>query len=131
MEFRQTGALLGLLSFSALTLRSAPSSSSPDMLLRHALRLGDLYNWADAYPEFSQAEQLFKVQGDRRNALYAHLGALRASMEQKSLPVFSLELGDLIEQDPLLQSDKQLRLFAYMVKGDVDLELDPVPARQD
>ncbi len=52
-------------------------------------------------------------------------------MEQKSLPVLSLELGDLIEQDPLLQSDKQLRLFAYMVKGDVDLELDPVPARQD
>ncbi len=131
MEFRKTGALLGLLSFSALTLRSVPSSSSPDTLLLHALRLGDLYNWADAYPEFSQAEQLFKVQGDRRNALYAHLGALRASMEQKSLPVLSLELGDLIEQDPLLQSDKQLRLFAYMVKGDVDLELDPVPARQD
>jgi hypothetical protein len=52
-------------------------------------------------------------------------------MEQTSLPVLSLQLGDLIENDPLVQSDKRLRLFAYMVKGDVDLELDPVPARQD
>jgi CHAT domain-containing protein len=52
-------------------------------------------------------------------------------MEQKSLPIISLELGDLIEREPLLQSDKRLRLFAYMVKGDVDGELDPVPARQD
>ena len=131
MEFRKTGALLGLLCFPALALWPAPSASSSDNLLRRALRRADLYNWADAYRDFSEAERLLKAQGDTRNALYAHLGALRASMEQKSLPVLSLELEDLIEQDPLLQSDKQLRLFAYTVKGDVDGELDPVPARQD
>ncbi len=45
-------------------------------------------------------------------------------------PPLSLQLGSLIEQQPLLHTDKSLRLFAYMVKGDVDGELDPVPARQ-
>jgi tetratricopeptide (TPR) repeat protein len=52
-------------------------------------------------------------------------------MEQYSLPALSEQLGTLLDREPLLQTDKQLRLFAFLVKGDVDGELDPKPARHD
>lgn len=104
---------------------------SPEILLRRGLALGDLYNWAESYRYFAGAERLFQARGDQRGVLYARLGKLRATMEQQSLPELSLQLSDLLEQQTLLKTDKRLRLFAYMVKGDVDGELDPVPARQD
>ena len=34
--------------------------------LQHALRLADLYNWADAGPDFAEAERLFLAAGDQR-----------------------------------------------------------------
>ena len=107
------------------------SSMSNQVLLTQALRLGDLYNWSDSAQPFSVAEQLFTKAGDRRNALYARLGRLRATMEQYSLPALSEQIMTLLDREPLLQSDPPLRLFALMVKGDVDGELDPEPARQD
>src|ERR671939_522127 len=60
-------------------------------LLDYALRLASLYNWADAAPSFSRAQQLFTEAGDRRNALYARLGLLRATIErnQGTLPAKS------------------------------------------
>lgn len=51
-------------------------SDDPDVLLKQALHLGDLYNWADAAPMFTEAEQLYSARGDNRNALYAHLGRI-------------------------------------------------------
>ena len=53
-------------------------------LLAHALHLADLYNWADAAPEFAEAEALFNSAGDRRNALYARLGRIRANIDVTS-----------------------------------------------
>jgi len=103
----------------------------PDVLLKKALHLGDLYNWADAAPLFTEAEQLYRARGDNRNALYAHLGRLRSTMEQLSLPEVSGELGVELEKNPLLQSDKVLRLFCLMVRGDIDGEIDAVPMRRD
>src|SRR5712664_4086973 len=102
-----------------------------DVLLKQALRYGDLYNWADAASLFTQAEQLYSARGDSRNALYAHLGRLRSTMEQLSLPEVSEELGTELENNPLLQSDKELRLFCLMVLGDIDGEIDAVPMRRD
>jgi len=34
----------------------------PDVLLKRALHLGDLYNWADAAPIFTEAEQLYAAR---------------------------------------------------------------------
>src|SRR4029077_10590384 len=107
------------------------TADDPDALLKQALRYGDLYNWADAASLFTQAEQLYSARGDSRNALYAHLGRLRSTMEQLSLPEVSEELGTELEKNPLLQSDNELRLFCLMVRGDIDGELDAAPMRRD
>ena len=106
-------------------------TGDPDVLLKKALHLGDLYNWADAAPLFTEAEQLYAARGDNRNALYAHLGRVRSSMEQLSLPEASEELGAELDKNPLLQSDKELRLFCLMVLGDIDAEIDAAPMRRD
>jgi CHAT domain-containing protein/tetratricopeptide (TPR) repeat protein len=107
------------------------AAEDPDVLLKKALHLGDLYNWADAAPFFTEAEQLYRARGDSRNALYAHLGRLRSTMEQLSLPEVSEELGLELEKNPLLQSDNELRLFCLIVRGDIDGEIDAVPMRRD
>src|SRR6266446_7849794 len=106
-------------------------TGDPDVLLKKALHLGDLYNWADAARLFTKAEQLYAARGDNRNALYAHLGRVRSTMEQLSLPEASEELGAELDDNPLLQSDKELRLFCLMVLGDIDGEIDAAPMRRD
>jgi CHAT domain-containing protein len=98
--------------------------------LDRALRFSDKYNWVDAKDLFTSSEEGFRAAGDPRNALYASIGRLRSTMEEASLPALSLEL-DRIVADPLLADDSQLRLFALIVKGDVDGELDPAAAIRD
>ena len=104
--------------------------SAPD-LLNHALYLAELYNWADAGPEFSQAEKLFVAAGDQRNALYARLGRLRSTVEHGTLPAISTQLAAELETNPLLLNDRQLRMFCLIVKGDVDSELNSNAMRHD
>jgi CHAT domain-containing protein/tetratricopeptide (TPR) repeat protein len=94
-------------------------------------QLGDLYNWADAAPYFIEAEHLFNERGDMRNALYAKLGRIRSTMEQVSLPQMSAWLAGELESNPLLKSDDELRLFALIVKGDIDGEINAGPMRRD
>jgi CHAT domain-containing protein len=106
-------------------------TDDPNQLLKQALRFADLYNWSDAAPLFLQAEEVFKARGDTRNALYAHLGRLRSTMEQLSLPETSQELGAELETNPLLKSDNELRLFCLTVLGDIDGEIDAAPMRRD
>ena len=120
--------LCAVLSASA---QAQAASDDPDVLLKQALHFGDLYNWADAATLFGEAEQLYAARGDKRNALYAHLGRIRSTMEQLSLPQVSEELGTELENNPLLQSDKELRLFCLMVLGDIDGEIDAAPMRRD
>lgn len=107
------------------------SGDNPDALLKQALRYGDLYNWSDAAPLFAEAEQIYTQRGDGRNALYARLGRIRSTMEQLSLPEVSQQLGDELDDNPLLQTDKELRLFCLVVRGDIDGELDAAPMRRD
>src|SRR6266852_9535064 len=107
------------------------TADDPDALMKKALQLGDLYNWADAAPLFTQAEQLYAARGDKRNALHAHLGRIRSTMEQLWLPEVSEELGAELDNNPLLQSDNELRLFCLMVLGDIDGEIDAAPMRRD
>jgi hypothetical protein len=102
-------------------------------LLARALHLADLYNWADAAPEFTEAEQLFARAGDQRNALFARLGRIRSNIErdQQTLPKVSAQLGEALDDDPLLQNDKELRMFCLIVKGDIDTETSTGAMRQD
>src|SRR5437763_7964586 len=112
-------------------VQAQTSTGDPDVLLKKALHLGNLYNWADAAPLFTEAEQLYAARGDSRNVLYAHFGRIRSTMEQLSLPEISEELGAALDNNPLLQSDKELRLFCLMVLGDIDGEIDAAPMRRD
>jgi hypothetical protein len=102
-------------------------------LLARALHLADLYNWADAAPAFAEAEQLFTRAGDQRNTLYARLGRIRSNIErdQGTLPMVSAQLAEALEDDPLLQNDKELRMFCFIVKGDIDTETNTGAMRQD
>src|ERR1041385_6148465 len=102
-------------------------------MLARALHLADLYNWADAAPAFTEAEQLFVAAGDQRNALYARLGRIRSNIErdQQMLPSVSAQLAEALEDDPLLQNDKQLRMFCLIVRGDIDTETNTGAMRQD
>ncbi|MDQ2944757.1 MAG: hypothetical protein M3Y27_02215 [Acidobacteriota bacterium] len=99
--------------------------------LEHALRLADLYNWADAGPDFAEVERMFLAAGDPRNALYARLGLIRSNSEQHPLPETSAKLAKDLESNPLLQNDKPLRMFCLIVKGDIDGEIDSRVMRDD
>ena len=116
---------------------AVPGNQSPESTvqasqrLQHALYLAELYKWTDAGPDFRAAETQFSKAGDRRNALYAHLGLLRATIEQRNLPRTSAELATKLDTDALLRSDKQLRMFCFIVKGDIDQEIDSREARRD
>jgi len=100
-------------------------------MLEHALHLVDLYNWDDAGKDFAEAEKMFLAAGDQRNALYAKLGKIRSTVEQRALPATSAELASELDNNPLLQTDKHLRLFCLIVKGDIDGELDAGAMRED
>src|SRR5438874_1486824 len=87
------------------------TADDPDVLFKKALHLGDLYNWADAATMFTEAERLYAARGDNRNALYAHLGRIRSTMEQLSLPEVSEELGVELDKNPLSSRTKNLDYF--------------------
>lgn len=112
---------------------AAVSQSRAQSLLERAQHLADLYNWAGAAADFSEAEQLFRADGDRRNALLARLGRIRGTIEQdqRGLPAVSIQLEEELETNSLLQTDKQLRLWALVVKGDIDGEINAGAMRSD
>jgi hypothetical protein len=114
------------------SLLYAQQPQAKDLLAR-ALHLADLYNWAEAAPAFTQAEELFLAAGDKRNALYARLGRIRANIERdrRPLPEVSAQLAEALDDDPLLQNDKELRMFCLIVKGDIDTETNTGAMRQD
>ena len=121
----------------AVCLRVVASSSvvladdSADTLLQRALYFSDLYNWRAARPYFTKSQQMYEAAGDKRNALYARLGAIRAGAEPAPLIRLSYMLGQELAANPLLQSDKELRMFCLIVKGDFDGESDTPAMRRD
>ena len=131
---RQAGIcvlLIVLIRVWSLPLHAQSVSRSPTDILQRALHLADLYNWAGAANDFATAEQMFMAAGDQRNALYARLGKIRSTIERRSLPATSAELEAELDSNPLLQTDKQLRMFCLIVKGDIDGEFNSGAMRQD
>jgi len=131
MTIRKIALVLLICATVCIVAHGQANVDDPDQLLRQALRFADLYNWSDAAPLFTRAEQIYNSRGDARNTLYSHLGKLRSTMEQLSLPQTSEELGAELETNPLLKSDDELRLFCLTVLGDIDGEIDAVPMRRD
>ena len=108
-------------SFAAGTENAASS-------LQKADHYADLYNWADARPFFLAADR-----GLRRGSadqIHAHLGYLRATMEERSLTELSNYLASVLKT-PAVAADPRLRLWCLGIKGDVDGEMDSASARAD
>ena len=123
-------SVLLFLPFGILPLRSQAGHTAQE-ILDHALHLADLYNWDGAGKDFAEAEKRFVAVGDQRNAFYAKLGRIRSTVDQRTLPATSSQLASELDNNPLLQTDKQLRLFCLIVKGDIDGEIDAGTMRED
>ena len=106
------------------------SGSSGRATLQKAVTHAEWFNWADAAVEFEAAEKLLTGEHDRRNALYARIGSLRATMEDHSLVEVGKQFGRIAEM-PEVQNDPELLLFASIAKADVDGELNAQDARNE
>jgi hypothetical protein len=109
--------------FASVAANSVVWAESPGHdALKKARYYADLYNWGAADPLFKRAAILLRVS-DPKNALYAHIGALR---QDRNRPVvgISQEIAQLLTDNLYLTHDDELRLFALTVKGDLDGELD-------
>lgn len=113
----------------AFFLLALHSQESPDAVLQRALHLADLYNWREALPFFEKAQHLFEKSGDKRNALYARIGVIRAA--RAPIPLQSYKLEQELATNPILQKDDELRLFCLAAKGDLDGEVDPSAMQND
>ena len=107
------------------------SEETPEANLQRGLYFSDLYNWTAARPYLIQARQLFEASGDKRNALYAQLAAIRAGAEPGPLPERSYKLAQELAANPILQSDLELRMYCLAVKGEIDGEIDNAAMRRD
>jgi CHAT domain-containing protein len=107
------------------------SEETPEANLQRGLYFSDLYNWTAARPYIIEARQAFEASGDKRNALYAQLAAIRAGAEPGALPELSYKLGRELAANPILQSDPELRMYCLAVKGEIDGEIDNAAMRRD
>jgi hypothetical protein len=116
-----------------LLLRAVSLScqDTPEATLQRGLYFADLYNWTAARPYLIKAKQLFEASGDKRNALYAELAGIRAGVAPIPLPERSYKLAQELAVNPILQSDKELRMFCLAVKGEIDGEIDSAAMRRD
>jgi tetratricopeptide (TPR) repeat protein len=104
---------------------------SPEAVLSRGLYFSHLYNWTAARPYLIEAKQRFESSGDKRNALYAELAAIRAGLDPIPMMERSYQLAQELATNPILQSDKELRMFCLAVKGDIDGEADSAAMRRD
>ena len=112
-------------------LPRAASANDATTTLQRALHFADLYNWHASRPYFTRAQQLFEAADDKRNALYAHFGAIRAGADPAPITEIAYWLAQELATNPILQSDKELRIFSLIVKGDFDGEIDVPAMRRD
>src|SRR5215475_10690489 len=104
---------------------------SAEVLLQRGLYFSDLYNWSAARPYLVKSQQLFEINGDHRCLLYAQLAAIRAGTHSASLPQLSEMISRELRSNPILETDKELRMFSFVVKGELDGEIDSIAMRRD
>src|SRR6185437_8882263 len=111
----------------ANVLMAAANNNASDSL-RKADYYANMYNWPSAKSFFLAADR--GLPHGSPEQIHAHLGYLRATMEERSLPELSNYLGTLL-RSPKMASDARLRLWCLGIKGDVDGEMDSASARAD
>jgi CHAT domain-containing protein len=106
---------------------SSSHKDTPQQLLADADQFAWLYNWPKAGPLYEEAEKRFVQADDKRGAMAANLGLIRAQIDSGSLPNLSGELeADL--QNPLVRSDRNLLLRCLVTKAAVDQEMNEASA---
>src|SRR5271170_7765412 len=113
-----------------LTSADVQLSADPQVLLTAADRLYFLNNGPAAAPLYARAEKLFSKRGDARNELHAKVGQLRSEAETMSFVDLSRFLNEQL-QNPIVQSDKKLRLWCLVAKGYTDIEIDYRASKRD
>src|SRR5579863_1805601 len=104
--------------------------NNPEVLLQEANRLSWILNWPAAGPLYQRAEELFTTRGDRRNALYAKIGAMRSRAESMSFVDLSEFLGNQLS-NPIMKQHPRLRLWCLASKGYTDIEINDDAAEDD
>src|SRR5579864_591473 len=105
-------------------------STDPQALLSSADHFYWLNNGPAATPLYARAEKLFSERGDSRNELYAKVGRLRSEAETMSFVDLSRFLNEQL-QNPIVQTDKRLRLWCLIAKGYTDIEIDYRATKRD
>ena len=105
-------------------------STDPQALLSSADHFYWLNNGPAATPLYARAEKLFSERGDARNELYAKVGRLRSEAETMSFVDLSRFLNEQL-QNPIVQTDKRLRLWCLIAKGYTDIEIDYRATKRD
>jgi CHAT domain-containing protein len=105
-------------------------STDPQALLSSADHFYWLNNGPAATPLYARAEELFSERGDARNELYAKVGRLRSEAEAMSFVDLSRFLNKQL-QNPIVQTDKRLRLWCLIAKGYTDIEIDYRATKRD
>src|SRR5258705_821197 len=108
---------------------SAQNTPAPEQQLVEAERLAWLKAWTKAEPLYAAAEREFAARGDKRNALYAQINALRGQLPRLPVPEVSERLANYLD-DPLVLADDRLRLRTLIIKGETDEDLDPSLSEQ-
>jgi CHAT domain-containing protein len=108
----------------------AQQSTDADALLAVADHFYWLSNGPAAAPLYVRAEKLFWERGDARNELHAKVGRLRSEAETMSFVDLSRLLNEQL-QNPIVQTDKKLRLWCLIAKGYTDIEIDYRAAKRD
>ena len=105
-------------------------STDPQALLSSADHFYWLNNGPAATRLYARAEKLFSERGDARNELYAKVGRLRSEAETMSFVDLSRFLNEQL-QNPIVQTDKRLRLWCLIAKGYTDIEIDYRATKRD
>ena len=74
---------------------------------------------------------MFRKSGNRLGLLYAQLGIIRATAQHRNLPETVAQLDDMLATEPLLQTDRHLRLYCLTIRGDFDGEMKSSAMRKD
>jgi tetratricopeptide (TPR) repeat protein len=105
-------------------------SNDPQALLGIADHFYWLNNGPAAAPLYARAEQIFFERSDARNELHAKVGRLRSEAETMSFVDLSRFLNEQL-QNPIVQTDKRLRLWCLIAKGYTDIEIDYRATKRD
>jgi CHAT domain-containing protein len=95
----------------------------PLQTLEEAKRLAWLGNWEKARPLFASAQNEFERRNDQRNAIYAQVGYLRATIESHPYSEVSAAVAQLLGSRAV-QQDPHLKIWCLSVKGYADLNQD-------